>query len=320
MYKNHEIFLPLSYLNTTDFIAYDPKFFELIGPNATVEHVQNLAYQSHKAPCYIKETNELFFVDWGPPGGDDGVHSWQYVLDIETNELRKVETTPPTYNAHGCVYYNQSLYVVTDGYADKESGALVKVNPRSWERETLVNNYLVQPFAGFNDLEMDREGNFWVTDSKSGWGRGITTFTPPTLPSIYFIEHTTLRSKVVQTTTGNANGYFPRRKDPYGERELWAFDVSESRSVLSKKRLLNNPISYFYDGVRVSRGGWIFAGAGDGVDVIDPENGFTVGSVRMGGGENLAVSLAFGENEIWIVGRGGVWRVKGVRERLAREW
>ncbi|KAH8428441.1 SMP-30/gluconolactonase/LRE family protein [Aspergillus melleus] len=329
----------LAHLNTTDFIAYDPEFFDLIGPNATIEHVQKLAYQSHESPCYIKETNQLFFVEWGPPGGDEGVHSWQYLLDTETNELRKITTSPPTYNTHGCVYYNESLYVVTDGYGDEESGSLVKIVPKTWEKQTLVNNYLVQPFAGFNDLEMDREGNFWLTDSKSGWGRGITNFTPPTNPSIYFIQHDTLRSKVVWTTTGNTNGvaispdgktlyvpdtgvstYYPRHKDPYGKRELWAFDISESRSVLSNKRLLNNPIAYFYDGVRVSRNGWIFAGAGDGVDVIDPETGFAVGSIRVGGGDNLAVSLAFGENELWIVGRGGVWHVKGVRERLARGW
>lgn len=40
----------------------------------------------------------------------------------------------------------------------------------------------------------------------------------------------------------------------------------------------------------------------------------------MGGGENLAVSVAFGEHEMWIVGRGGVWHVKDVKEALARDW
>lgn len=99
-----------------------------------------------------------------------------------------------------------------------------------------------------------------------------------------------------------------------------AFDISKSGAVLSNKRLLSEPISYFYDGLRVSRNGWIFAGAGDGIDVIDPETGFTLGTIRVGGGENLAVSTTFGKNELWIVGRGGVWHVKNIRERLDRDW
>lgn len=159
----------MSFLNTTDFVAYEQKFFDIIGPDATVEHVQKLAYQSHEAPCYIKDTNQVFFVEWGPPGGDNGTHSWQYLLDVETNKLNKITTDPPLYNAHGCVVYNHSLYVVTDGHGDGQSGQLVKIDPHTLKQETLLNNYLVQPFAGFNDLEIDPRGNLYLTDSKSGW-------------------------------------------------------------------------------------------------------------------------------------------------------
>lgn len=161
----------MTFLNKTDFVAYDQKFFDIIGPDARVEHVQKLAYQSHEAPCYIPDTNQVFFVEWGPPGGDDGIHSWQYLLDVETNKLNKITTDPPLHNAHGCVVYNRSLYVVTDGYGDEESGKLVKLDPHTLKQDTLINNYLVQPFAGFNDLEIDPRGNFYLTDSKSGWVR-----------------------------------------------------------------------------------------------------------------------------------------------------
>ncbi|KAL4734486.1 hypothetical protein BDV11DRAFT_212738 [Aspergillus similis] len=329
----------LAYLNTTEFVAYDRKFFDIIGPDATIEHVQKLAFQSHEAPCYIKDTDQLFFVEWGPPGGENGTHSWQYLLDVKTNELRGITTDPPTYNAHGCVIYDGSLYVVTDGYGDEQSGQLVKINPSTLKMEVLLNNFLVQPFGGFNDLEIDPQGNFYLTDSKSGWGRGIVDFAMPTNPTVYFVERDTFRIKPVHITDGNANGvavspdgsviyipdtgvssYYPVTKSPYRKRELWAFDISQSGAVLTNKRLLSNPVSYFYDGVRVSRNGWIFCGAGDGVDVIDPDSGSTLGTIRVGGGENLAVSLAFGPNELWIVGRGGVWHVKGIRDRLDRKW
>ncbi|KAL4877117.1 hypothetical protein BJY04DRAFT_230926 [Aspergillus karnatakaensis] len=337
--SNHGLAETLAYLNTTDFVAYDPKFFGIIGPDASITHIQELPFQSHEAPCYIKDTNQLFFVEWGPPGGDNGTHSWQYLLDLDTKELNKITTEPPTYNAHGCVYFDHSLYVVTDGYSDEQTGQLVKIDPKTLKQEVILNNYLLQPFAGFNDLDIDRNGNFYLTDSKSGWGRSITTSTPPTLPTVYFYSNSTSHLKPLHTTTGNANGialspdgatlyipdtgvseFRPSFKNPYGQRELWAFDVSHSGSVLSNKRLLSSPISYFWDGIRVSRHGWIFAGAGDGVDVVDPDTGFTLGSIRVGGGSNGAVSLAFGRNELWIVGRGGVWHVGGVRERLDRGW
>jgi gluconolactonase len=155
-------------LNTTNFIAYEERFFDIIGPNAQVQHIHRLAYQSHESPCYNPDLKQLFFVEWGPPGGQNGTHSWHYLLNTETNELQKITTTPPTYNAHGCVYYNGSLYVVTDG-SHNEIGGLVKINPNTLEKTTLLNNYYEQPFLGFNDLDIDPDGNFYLTDSKSAY-------------------------------------------------------------------------------------------------------------------------------------------------------
>ena len=85
---------------------------------------------------------------------------------------------------------------------------------------------------------------------------------------------------------------------------LWAFGMSGSGAVLANQRMLGNTLSYFRDGIRASRESWLFAGSGDGVDVIDPGTGFVLRSVRVGRGPNVAVNLAFGEHEMWIVGKG----------------
>ncbi|KAF2807536.1 NHL repeat-containing protein [Mytilinidion resinicola] len=327
-------------LNSTDFVVYDEKFFDIVGPQAKVEHVQALAFRSHEAPCMVPGTNDLFFVEWGPSGNNtDGVHDWQYLLNTKTNELRKITTSPPTINVHGCVPFNGFIYVVTDGGPD-ETGYLAKIDPKTWKRTTLINHYYEEPFGGFNDLAIDPDSNFYLTDSRSGWGKGIVPFTPPQNPSTYFVNGTTMRPKLLQTTTGNANGvaispdgrtlylpdtgvsqYYPVKKNPYGARELWAYDFATASSgakcpTLTNKRLLNNPITYFYDGIRVSNEGWIFCGAGHGVDIIDPETGLALGSIRVGGGKNVAVSLAFGFHEFWIVGQGGVWHVSGIKPAL----
>jgi hypothetical protein len=108
-------------------------------------------------------------VEWGPPGGVNGTHNWQYLLNTHNNTLRKFQTDPPTYNAHGCVIWEGQLYVVTDGYGKMETGQLVRIDPATWKRTTILNNYHGQPFLGFNDLDVDSNGNFWLTDSKSAY-------------------------------------------------------------------------------------------------------------------------------------------------------
>lgn len=118
----------------------------------------------------------------------------------------------------------------------------------------------------------------------------------------------------------------PSRRNLQGQRDLWTFDIPTSSKtgqklpVLTNRRLLARAISYFYDGIRVSRNGWIFGAGGEVVDVLDPESGMVLGSIRVGGGGNDPVNIVLGEHEMWIVGKGGVWEVSGIRERLSKGW
>lgn len=106
----------------------------------------------------------------------------------------------------------------------------------------------------------------------------------------------------------------------FNRRDLSAHDARGGKPLLSNERLFNNPISYFHDGVRVSRNGYVFGSAGEGVDIMDPETGYTLGTIHVGGGLTTAVNIAFGEHELWVIGGGGVWHVTNIAERLAREW
>jgi len=66
------------------------------------------------------------------------------------------------------VYQNGKLHVVTDG-GPNETAYLATIDPNTWERKTILNNFHERPFMSFNDLEMDKEGNYYLTDSRSGW-------------------------------------------------------------------------------------------------------------------------------------------------------
>ncbi|KPI39293.1 uncharacterized protein AB675_5222 [Cyphellophora attinorum] len=336
-------------INQTSFVAYDERFFDIIGPDAVVEQLQALAFQVHEAPCYIPETNSLFFVEWGPPGGGEkGRHDSQYLLDLTTNNLTLIKTNPPSWNVHGCVYRSGQLHVVTDG-GPEETGYLATIDPQTWKRTTLLNNFYERPFISFNDLEIDDDGNYYLTDSYSGWGRTLHPYGVPTPPTVYFVNGTTLRLKelAVLPVGGNANGVSlspdgstlyladtgatgavatnkTAARNPQGGRDIYAWDFAVSKTtgerlpLLTSQKLLSRAIQYFYDGIRVSESGLIFGAGGEVVEVIDPESGWTLGSIRFGGGGNDPVNVVLGEHELWVVGKGGVWHVKDVKETLRR--
>jgi gluconolactonase len=151
------------FLNTTEFVAFDPSFFDLIGSEARVEHVWDPANVTiHEAACFIPELNSLYFASWGFN------HDWQFLLNASTNEVQKITTDPPIMNAHGCQMYKGSLYITTDG-GDGHYASIVKVDPLTWKSEVMLNNFYQQPFLGFNDLDIDPQGNIWLTDSASAW-------------------------------------------------------------------------------------------------------------------------------------------------------
>lgn len=111
-------------------------------------------------------------------------------------------------------------------------------------------------------------------------------------------------------------------RNAQGGRDVIAWDFAVSKTtgeklpLLTNQRLLNRAMQYFYDGIRTSVNGYIWGAGGEVVDVIEPESGWTIGSIRFGGGGNDPVNLVFGEHELWVVGKGGVWHVDGVKELL----
>ncbi|KAK8042337.1 hypothetical protein PG994_012820 [Apiospora phragmitis] len=140
---------PFQYINEqtnqTSFVAYDPRFFDISGPTRQWSRMG------------------------GPGGGENSCHDYQYLLDLKINNLTTVRINPPTWNVRGCVYSKGKLHVVTDG-GPHETGYLATIDPSTWERTRILNNHDEQSFISFNDLDMDCEGNYDLTDSLSRAG------------------------------------------------------------------------------------------------------------------------------------------------------
>lgn len=99
------------------------------------------------------------------------------------------------------------------------------------------------------------------------------------------------------------------RYNSTGKRTVYAFDVSEDGRSIGNKRSIYLSLDYAPDGLKVARNGMLVTATGHGVDVLDVQ-GKPLVRVQT---NFTAVNIEFvgpHYDELWIVGIGGVARVK----------
>jgi len=90
---------------------------------------------------------------------------------------------------------------------------------------------------------------------------------------------------------------------------VYKFDVVDNGTHIANKRPIWQSPDYVPDGLKVAANGYVLAATGLGVDVLDPV-GVLIARVQTG---FSAVNFAWvgeGLDEVWIVGGGGVARVR----------
>ena len=73
----------LNSIKSSDFIAWDTLFLNVIGPHAKLERIQSFEGEAptvHEAPAYVPETNELFF-------SDTSVTGWLWAIEVDTLQV-----------------------------------------------------------------------------------------------------------------------------------------------------------------------------------------------------------------------------------------
>ncbi|KAJ6108858.1 hypothetical protein N7512_008695 [Penicillium capsulatum] len=282
----------LAQIKSSDYVAWDASFFNVIGPDAKVKRIQSFVGQPprvHEAPAYVPETNELFF-------SDTSVTGWLWAIDVDTHQTRKIETSPPLHNVNGARYHKGRVYATTNGGSARGIWA---IDPKDGTATQVLNNFRGRHFNSPNDLIFDSNSNIWFTDPLYGWWQRFSNEQPPELPSgIYFFNTKSkatvaVSNSVVTTPNGlalspdestfyvadsNSTAGRPTSHHPASLRNVWAFDVNGS--LLSNPRLIHQTESGWPDGLQVTRNGYLLVAVLGGVDIIDPSTGLLLGKVN----------------------------------------
>lgn len=324
----------------------DADGLSLLGSAPQVEKVFTTRNDSiHEAPVYIPDLNVLIF---SQPHA--GIYTQQLInLNATPPILEPYTSQPPVYAVNGGTYHAGKVYWASEAsfsFPSPVDGSLVQQAPGIYELDpatnltrALVNNYYGSLFNSPNDLVIDENGDLWFTDSWYGWGINVTVY-PVRRPTTYRLRPATGAVSIVEDSLGQPNGIalsrdgktmyisdsgvtdfldvspeqIPRYKvDPFGGSSVYAFDVvpSPPGSYLINKRPVYLPQSYIFDGMHVSREGYILGAAGTGVDVLSAY-GELLMRIEL---PSIVNSLQFAgpdREELWAFGPGGVFRITGL--------
>ncbi|KAF2765723.1 calcium-dependent phosphotriesterase [Teratosphaeria nubilosa] len=279
-------------ISRASFIAWDASFLSLTGPDAKVEALQSFEppenTHTHEAPVYLPETNEVLYSDTSLVGT-------LFAIGVDGREIREIKTTPPLRNVNGGTYHDGAVYVVENGGSVR---GLWKLNSSTGEAECLLNNYRGRHLNSPNDLIFNSKGDIYFTDPAYGWHQRWPGVQPPQLPNaIYHFNAQTKALTPLTNTLPTPNGlalspdertlYIANSNSSLGSpsstRDVYAFDVSASGTQLTNQRLVYQAAEGFPDGIRVSKGGYLFVASAGGVNVVDPRTGVVMGRVNTPG-------------------------------------
>lgn len=223
------------------------------------------------------------------------------------------------------------MFVVTDG-GNRSHASLIELDPKTKEHKTLVKNYYLHPFDGFNDLAISPNGkDIYMSDTSTAYDHGITTVQPgiPGFTWLYNRESGEVRAVGTTLSKGNGVTVSPDgkalvvsdtgasgkdTKDPLGNRSLTRYTLS-SDGTIDDSHIIATPIAGLYDGLRFTGSGKYLIGASyEGLDFLDAKSGKVYGTIQVQKGDSTVNFAIRSGGVIYVVGKGGVYRIKIAEE------
>jgi hypothetical protein len=157
----------LQKIGNATFVAFDPRFFDVIGTAPKVEVMFNITGILFEAPAYVPDQNILFF---SMPGSYS-----QYYIDLAPNPptLHNVSFNPVVFGVNGARYSTRDkrLYLAAMG-GNGTVASIWSADPKTWESKTLVNNY--------RGLHLNSPDDVTVSNNS-----GLVYFTDPTYAYVF---------------------------------------------------------------------------------------------------------------------------------------
>lgn len=251
-----------------------------------------------------------------------------FLLNIDTQELRQLEPSPPIAKANGGTPYGKGKVVVSSQGLGGIPGGLVELDVVTQRSRPLVNNWAGIPFNSPNDLAVHGpSGSILFTDPAYGHAQGfkprpqlgswVWRFDPATNGTVPLADGF-VRPNGLAFSPDLKTAYVTDTLDGGGSPAsfadaapaIYAFSVvldADGLPTLRDRRLFAVTPSGIPDGLKADEQGNLYAGVPGGVDVFSP-SGQALGSIAVGPTANLAFA---GQELLMLQGT----QVTGVRMR-----
>jgi gluconolactonase len=268
---------------------------------------------AHEGPVYLD--GALYFTTLPRPGRISPRASIKR-LSLGDGKVSVVDADVVMPN--GMTADRDGTLVVCDQGGPSTPAQVRRVNPRTSETSTLIDNWHGLPLNSPNDVVVKSDGTIWFTDPAYGYLQGFRPV-PRVGDFVYHLDPTSGALSVVADSFSKPNGiaFSPDESvlyvtDSGANQEpgtyyvnlphhVIAFDVRDGRH-LGNKRLFAVTTPGFPDGIKVDAAGRVYVSSTSGVQIFSPE-GDPLGQIDVPG----AVNFAFGDNVLFITADTAVW-------------
>ncbi|KAB8230946.1 hypothetical protein BDV23DRAFT_183780 [Aspergillus alliaceus] len=333
-------------VSTADFIVFDEaRAAEVLGKSPSVEFVFSVSpNHMHESPVFVPGLNRIYFSQLST-----NLPQHVIDLNQDPPTLSEFVADPPIYIPNGGFYHKNKVYFSVAGSnasvpGQEQRPGIVTLDPATNKSTTLLDNYYGLTFTDCDDIIVDPETGFvWFTVPYYSWWLGLADIPPQLKSGTYRFDPATGSTVIVNDEMHSPNGIAlsPDRKHIYitdtaaaglsapiapevpsvggagilynitGTRAIYKFDlVDDGRAIINKRPIHYDVIGSVPDGLKVARNGYVVTASGNGLSVMDQYGDMIMRVQTNFSVNNFIWSDANDYREVWLVGMGGVARLK----------